>query len=106
MRRGKQHQSLSRQQELRIQEARRCIRLLHDYYDKDQGSAIDYRLYRNAMATQMVIEGRTYGRFKGLLRLAEAILYQPGKREVWTSSFELCERAVNRIIPTSQLRNQ
>jgi hypothetical protein len=97
MRRGSQHQSLTRRQELRFQEARRCIRLLYERYARDRNSPINYWLYRRAMATELVIEGRSYSRLKGLLRLLEAILYQPSKLQAWTSLVEVFGRAATRI---------
>jgi hypothetical protein len=103
MRRGNQHQSLTRRQELKFQEARRCIRLLYDHYNKDNNSPINLSLFRKAMATELVIEGRSYSRFKGVLRLFQAVLYQPGKRQAWVSLLEICGRALRRVFQNSVL---
>src|SRR5437879_1007015 len=98
MRRGSRHQSLTRKKELQFQEARRCIRLLYERYSKHGSSPINHLLYRKAMATELILEGRFYGRMKGFILLLQAIVSQPTKRETWTSLFELCRRVAKRIL--------
>jgi glycosyltransferase involved in cell wall biosynthesis len=98
MRRGAGHDSLTRKKELQFREARRCIRLLFNLYAKDKGSPINYSLYRKAMATELMIEGRSYSRIKGLLRLLQAAIYQPTKANVWASLWELGARAFHRVL--------
>ncbi len=92
MRRGAHHSSLTKRKELQFREARRCIRLVHGYYRGQAGSPINHRLYRRAMATQLVLEGRFYGRGKGLGRLLGALAYDPGNRAAWSSVWELVRR--------------
>jgi len=94
--RGSQNRSLTTQTELKFDEARRCIRLLYERYGRDVNSPIDHRIYRMAMATQLTIEGRTYGGFKGLGRLIRALAYNPTNYRARRSLRELCGRAVRR----------
>jgi glycosyltransferase involved in cell wall biosynthesis len=106
MRRGAGHHSLTRNREVRFHEARRCIRLLYKLYAKEKSSPINYWLYRKAMATELMIEGRSYSRIKGLLRLLEAAIYQPTKAEVWTSLWELGGRAFHRALRNPPLQSE
>jgi len=104
MRRGASHDSLTRKKELQFREARRCIRLVFKLYAKDKSSPINYWLYRKAMATELMIEGRSYSKIKGLFRLLQAAMYQPTKAKVWQSLRELSGRAFHRALWHSPLK--
>jgi glycosyltransferase involved in cell wall biosynthesis len=98
MRRGPDHHSLTHKKELQFHEARRCVRLLYKLYVKDKCSPINYLLYRKAMATELMIEGRSHSRAKGFFRLLQAAIYQPTKVNVWVSLWELGGRAFHRAL--------
>ena len=96
MRRGSSHESLTRRKELQFREARRCIWRVYEHYRQDPGSPIDYWLYRRAMSTEMVLEGRYYGRVRGLVALMRAIVWEPTNRRAWRSARELIMRGVSK----------
>ena len=94
MRRGHSHKSLTKEKELQFTEARRCIELIYQRYRKDQHSPISYQLYRQAMSTQNVLEGRYWRGVRGWLRVARAVAYNPFNRKAWSSWVELSFRAL------------
>ena len=96
MRRGQRHQSVTKQKQLQFCEARRCIRLIYEYYRKDPNSPINYWLYLKAMSNQLLLEGRYYGGVKGWLRLVEAIIYDPSNKGAWKSLYELSLRGLKK----------
>lgn len=98
-RRGSSHASLTSKKELQYREARRCIRILYKDYKGDPASPINYWLYRKAMATELIIEGRYYGGMKGGWLLLQAAAYDPTNRKSWTSLKELFLRAMHKIVP-------
>ena len=85
MDRGADRGSLTRRKELQFTEARRCLRIAVETWQDDPGSPIDRRLYRHAMATQLLLEGRYYGRFLGAWRHLQAWVLDPVRREIVTS---------------------
>jgi glycosyltransferase involved in cell wall biosynthesis len=97
MRRGAGHESLSRRKAVQFTEARRCLRRLLEAYEDDPESPIDRRLYRQALAHELVLEGRHWGRGRGLLRLLQAAALRPGSGEAWRSLGELVRRAAIRL---------
>jgi glycosyltransferase involved in cell wall biosynthesis len=98
VRRGQSHSSYSKNKELLFAETRRYVRLIYNHYKNDHSSPINYALYRKAMATYLIIEGRYYGRWKGSIRLLRALYYNPFNRKAWASSKELMIRAVKKIV--------
>lgn len=97
MRRGQKHQSVTKRKELQFREARRCIKLIYDHYRTNPDSPINYWLYRKAMATEMIVEGRYYGGVKGWLRFVEAIVYDPSNKRAWKSLLDLSLRGLNKV---------
>ena len=97
MRRGERHGHLTKAKRLLFDEARRCIRVIFRQYREERDSPINYWLYRRAMATELNIEGRYYGRLKGMIRLLYALIYDPLCRPAWSSLVELAGRAMRRI---------
>jgi len=98
MRRGGSHNSLSRQQQLKFREARRCIQKLFDEYCGSGSSPINRALYRKAMSTELVLEGRAYSRIKGLYYLILAIAYNPFNKRAYQSIGQIVARAGKRLI--------
>lgn len=96
MRRGEKHQSVTKNKDLQFHEARRCIRLIYDYYRTNPDSSINYWLYRKAMATEMILEGRYYSGIRGWLRLIQAIVYDPLSKHAWKSFLDLSLRGLNK----------
>ncbi len=94
MRRGHGHKSLTTEKELQFSEARRCIELIYQRYRTDQHSPISYQLYRRAMSTQNVLEGRYWRGVRGWLRVVRAISYNPFNRQAWSSWVEMSFRAL------------
>lgn len=89
MQRGAGRDSLTRRKDLQFAEARRCLRLLYDELAGSESSPIDPSLYRRAMATQMLLEGRFYGGRRGLGRLLAALVREPLRADIWRSLAEL-----------------
>lgn len=98
MRRGQQHNHLTTKKDLQFREARRCINLIYEKYKDDKTSPINYQLYRKAMATELILEGRVWGRFRGLSRLIQAIFYDPLNYKIWSSIGESLSRTINRTL--------
>ncbi|MBI3667363.1 MAG: glycosyltransferase family 2 protein [Acidobacteria bacterium] len=96
MRRGLGHQHLSGNKGLQFAEARRCIKIVYRDYRQCAGSPIRYWLYRRAMSSQLTLEGRYYGTFKGFRRLCHALSYDPANRRAWTSMIELSMRGLRK----------
>jgi glycosyltransferase involved in cell wall biosynthesis len=97
MQRGAGRDSLTRRKELQFAEARRCLRLLYDELALSPASPIDRSLYRQAQATQLLLEGRFYGGRRGLGRLLAALLREPGRAEIWRSLAELAGGGFRRL---------
>lgn len=97
MQRGVARDSLTRRKELQFAEARRCLSLLYDELAGSESSPIDRPLFRRAMATQMLLEGRFYGGRRGLGRLLAALLRDPGRAETWRSLAELAAGGLRRL---------
>lgn len=97
VRRGVEHNSLSTQRELRHEEARRCIRLMFAERREDPESPINRSLYRQALATEMILEGRFWGGLRGVALLAGAAALEPSRRHAWSSLGELIRRGAGRI---------
>ena len=96
MRRGKSHQHLSAMKELQFREARRCIQKIYTLYHADPGSPLNRVSFRKAMATQLILEARYYGRLSGASRLAKAIYYDPANPQTWKTFGELGRRMLGR----------
>lgn len=101
MRRGGDHQSLTRQKRLQFAEARRCIRLMLDDYAGDRSSPINRRLYRRAMATQLNLEGRSRGGLAGMGSLLNALVYDPLHRPAWASLGQTGRRGLGKLVGAS-----
>ncbi|MEO1367367.1 MAG: glycosyltransferase family 2 protein [Acidobacteriota bacterium] len=89
--------SLTAQKSLQFQEARRCLARLLDDFAGDPSSPIDRRLYRRALATQDLLEGRHWGGLTGLRRHAAALARDPARLEAWRSLGELLARGARRL---------
>lgn len=98
MQRGSGHDSLTRQKELQFAEARRCIDLLYRELGGSPDSPIDAKLHHRALATQLLLEGRYWGRTRGLGRLIAALAHDPARPEIWRSIAELGGRAMGRAV--------
>ncbi len=83
MQRDASRDSLTRRKDLQFAEARRCLRLLRDELAPSPASPIDARLYRRAMATQLLLEARHYGGRRGLGLLLASLLNDPWSAEAW-----------------------
>lgn len=97
MQRGAGRDSLTRRKDLQFAEARRCLRLLRDELDRSPLSPIDGRLYRRALATQLLLEARYWGGRRGLSLLFAALRQDPFRREIWRSLGEYPGRALRRL---------
>jgi glycosyltransferase involved in cell wall biosynthesis len=100
MRRGQQHHHITQKTNLQLcwYENRRCIKLIYKQYRYNKKSPINYKLYRKSLCTQLILEGRYLGRIKGLIKLIQAIYYDPQNYKGWTSIFEIFSRAVKKLI--------
>jgi hypothetical protein len=98
MRRGQEHDHLTTRKEIQFNEAWRCINMVYSKYKDDMDSPINYQLYRKAMATELVLEGRVWGRGKGLFRLIRAIFYDPWNTQAWTSIAELFSKVWTKLM--------
>jgi glycosyltransferase involved in cell wall biosynthesis len=98
MKRGQQHNHLTNKKDLEFYEARRCINLIFEKYKDDKISPINYQLYRKAMATELILEGRFWGRLRGLSKLIQAIFYDPLNDKIWRSIGESLARAINKTL--------
>lgn len=100
MRRGTQHNHIThpKNKEEKLKEGRRCIKLIFQKYKDKTHSPINSILYKKAMATQLILEGRSYGKVRGLLRLIQAIFYDPFNYNVWSSIGDAFLNLWNKII--------
>ncbi|MEO1084821.1 MAG: glycosyltransferase family 2 protein [Acidobacteriota bacterium] len=89
--------SLTAQKSLQFEEARRCLARLLEDFEGDPSSPIDRRLYRRALATQELLEGRYWGGALGVRRHAAALFYDPTRTETWRSFGKLLVRGVRRV---------
>lgn len=97
MRRGNTHVHLTKNKELMFSEARRCIKKIYTEYHQRSDSPINLELYRKAMAHQITMEGRAYGRVKGLVKLLIALTYDPGNSYARQSLKELLDRGIKKF---------
>ena len=89
--------SLTARKELQFAEARRCLAKVLEDFEDDPASPIDRRLYRNAMATQLLLEARYYGGLRGVSKHLGALCHQPGRVDIWRSFAELLGRGLRKI---------
>lgn len=106
MNRGTAHNHLTAQKQLQYREARRCIHKIHQIYSRDANSPINYPLYRRAMSTQLVLEGRSIWRFRGMLYFILAIIYAPANSQAWASIIELVSRGISKINMNRRQNNE
>jgi hypothetical protein len=97
MYRGVRQDHLTARKDLQFQEARRCIRKVYEMYGEDGSSPIDLTLYRHAMSTQLVLEGRSTSRFRGMLKLIQAIAFHPQNKKAWNSLHEIFMRGLSKL---------
>ena len=100
MRRGKAHQSITKNKELQFREARRCISIIYNHYHLDANSPINYLLFRKAMANELNLEGRFYGGLKGLSLILSSLIYYPFHKQPWISLFQLISRGIHKALPS------
>src|SRR5262245_26431717 len=98
MARGKERESATRHKELQFREARRCLKILYERYRRDPTSPINLSLYRKAMAYQLRIEARYYGRLRGALALAGSLLLAPRDRKSWETVEDFWGRLRRRAV--------
>lgn len=98
MSRGEKHQHLTAKKALQFIEAQRCIRRIYNIYRFDEVSPINYLLFRRAMSAEMVLEGRYFGRIKGVHCLFVALMYDPFNRNAWKSLRETFMRGFEGLI--------
>jgi glycosyltransferase involved in cell wall biosynthesis len=106
MKRGKQHVHMTRNWALRYAEARRCIRVLYQHYRREESSPIDHRLYRQAMASELALEGRFYGRARGVLLILRAIAYDPASHHAWRAARAIAAHGTKRALLLAGLGRQ
>lgn len=102
MRRGGGHKSLTGKKELQFREARRCLRKMYEQYRADERSPINRQLFRQAMATELVLEGRAYSRVKGVGRVLQALVCQPTHRRAWQTLGEFAGRGLGKMLGTAK----
>lgn len=98
MTRGRRRRSLTSNKSLQFREARRCIRILYERYRSDPASPVNRRLYRQAMATQLVLEARQSGGLRGLPLLLAALANAPWHPWAWRTAQELAQRVGRRLV--------
>jgi glycosyltransferase involved in cell wall biosynthesis len=76
MRRGGGHRSLTSNKDLQFREGRRCIQKIYVEYRDRRDSPVKCS-YRQAMATQLVLEARSISGLRGCALLGLAFLYCP-----------------------------
>jgi glycosyltransferase involved in cell wall biosynthesis len=99
MRRGSQHQHVTANKQVLFTSLRDCIRTIYREYNQAPGSPIDYAMYRRAMAAQLILEGRYFGRLQGALRLTNALIHDPFNHYAWHSLGELMSRGLSKLVP-------
>jgi glycosyltransferase involved in cell wall biosynthesis len=98
MARGTHRESLTKHKELQYREAWRCLRILYERYRRDRTSPINLSLYRRAMAFQLRMEARFFGRLRGARRLAASLLLDPRDRDSWSTVQEFWGRLRQRAL--------
>jgi glycosyltransferase involved in cell wall biosynthesis len=97
MRRGAGRRSLTANKDLQFREGRRCIRKVYLQYRDRRDSPIK-RHYRQAVATQLVLEARCRGGLRSLALLGLAFLYFPPHAGAKQTLRDLCHSARRKII--------
>jgi glycosyltransferase involved in cell wall biosynthesis len=97
MRRGRGRHSLTGDKDLQFREGRRCIQKIHAQYRDRRDSPVK-RSYRQAVATQLVLEARTRGGLRGLALLGLAFLYWPPHAGAKQTLRDFCHSARRKII--------
>ena len=98
MARGSHRESMTRHKELQFREAWRCLRILYERYRRDRTSPINLSLYRRAMAYQLRMEARFFGRLRGVRLLAASLLLDPGDHDSWLTVQEIWGRLRRRAV--------
>ena len=96
MSRGEHHAHITKKKDLQFRETRRCIKKIYHEYKNDPTSPINRRLYFQSMSHELNLEGRVYGRFKGIWLILQAIVYNPANKNAWKSLYELTIRGLRK----------
>jgi glycosyltransferase involved in cell wall biosynthesis len=97
MLRDPSHGHLTQQKELQFAEARRCIKIIYEKYKNEPVSPINKHLYRKAMLTELLLESKYYGRFKGLKLLFNAMIYGFFDQKFWRLVGWYLERGLDKV---------
>jgi hypothetical protein len=98
-------ESMTRHKELQFREAWRCLRILYERYRRDRTSPINLSLYRRAMAYQLRMEARFYGRIRGVRLLAARCSSIRATRNSWLTVEEFwgrLRRRASRAAPSGR----
>ncbi len=98
MRRGGNHQSVTKNKTLQFFEARRCIKKIYEIYSNDATSPINRSLYKKAMARELNLEGRYFGRWKGFGLLIKGLTYDCFDLQLWRALKELMLRGAAKFL--------
>ena len=96
MGRGKSNHNLTSNKVLLFSEVHRCIKKTYHEYKNDPSSPINRRLYFQSMSYALNMEGRVYGRFKGIWHLLQALVYNPANKNAWKSLYDLTVRGLRK----------
>jgi glycosyltransferase involved in cell wall biosynthesis len=102
MYRGQDKPHLSSDKQLQFSEARRCIKKIYHQYKKDDQSPINWWLYRQAMSSELVLEGRYFGSLKGVMMFSQALWYNPSNSKGWESLNQLIKRGLIKVFATKK----
>lgn len=97
MRRGRSHESLTKNKLLQFSEARRLINEMRREYRDGPEPRVSHNMWRQAMAHELTLEARTWGRLRGIKLLLQAMLLCPESPKVWSTVNWFGQRVIGRI---------
>lgn len=97
MRRGNKRDSVTTDKQMQFREARRVITQFYREFRASGEPRLNRALWRRSMSNELILEARTFGRFGGLVRLAQAALLSPGNPTVWRAAKHWGARAAGKL---------
>lgn len=79
-------------------EARRCLKVIRDRYAGRADSPVTPWVWRQGLATHILIEARFVGGLRGLWLCLEALLYNPLYERAWVTVGEVFSRAMRKAL--------
>ena len=103
MRRGSGRESVTKNKSLQFSETRRCINLIRNEYKNATYCRVTFDLWRKAIASELILEARFYGRWRGLWFLFQAFILHPMNPKLWSTIGWFLSKAKRKLLGSAKI---